>query len=239
MLHFLRIKRLKLFLKDGFMKRENILWPPNFKAAIFDFDGTIAHSADVWNEVDKIFLDKRGIEWTPEFAPKIAALGFVEGARYVIEEYGFNETVPEICDEWNYLASQLYSTQVSLRPGAIEYIEALKDKGIPVGLATTNNLDVLGSLRPRIDVWNIFDAVVLGDEVKKTKHFPDIYLEAARRLNTPPENCIVFEDIVPGINSAKKAGMIAVGLQTKDPTQNIDKMKKASDIFIEDWIHLI
>ena len=44
------------------------LWPPSFKGAIFDFDGTLAESAGVWNEVDKIFLERRGLEWTPDFA---------------------------------------------------------------------------------------------------------------------------------------------------------------------------
>ena len=157
---------------------------------------------------------------------------------FVVDEYGFDDTPEDICREWNELASQLYPTQVHLRPGAKEYVDKLKENNIPVALATTNDNEVLASLRPRIDVWDMFDTVVVGSDVTRTKHHPDIYLEAASRINIEPRDCIVFEDILPGINSAKRAGMTTVGLATYDPTQISEQIKQAADIFVEDWRHI-
>ena len=211
------------------------LWPFKYKAAIFDFDGTIGDSGAVWDKVDKIFLEKRGIAWTPEFAENLAALGFKEGAQFVIEKYKLNSTAEEICEEWNNLASNMYRTQVNLRPGAEKYIRSLKEAGYPVALATTNDKAVISALRPRIDVWELFDAVVFGAEVPRAKNHPDIYLEAARRLGVDPCGCIVFEDIPEGLTSATKAGMTPCAVRSFEATQNLLAIKKAGDFLLEDW----
>ncbi len=211
------------------------LWPFSYEAAIFDFDGTLASSAFVWNEVDRTFLARRGRTWTPDLAQHLATLGFAEGALYVIERYGLDEDPQDICDEWNELANDIYATEVDLRPGALAYLDALRETGIPIALATTNDHDVLASMAPRLDVYDLFDTVVCGTDVTKTKREPDIYLEAARRLGVAPAGCVVFEDIVAGLRSAGGAGMATCAVASGDVTQDVDAVRAAADLFLEDW----
>lgn len=211
------------------------LWPFAFQAAIFDFDGTLASSAGVWSKVDHTFLARRGLEYTPDLSCDLATLGFAAGARYVIDRFGLDESPDDICDEWNDLARDLYARNVCLRPGAEEYVRALRGAGVPVALATTNDPEVIDSLSPRIDMRGLFDERVFGCEVEAPKNQPDIYLEAARRLGVEPWGCIVFEDIVPGLLACESVGMTGCAVRSNDPSQTIADIIKAGDLFLEDW----
>lgn len=210
------------------------LWPPVFRAAIFDFDGTIADTASLWREVDLAFLGKRGLPYDEEYPRRLSALGFKGGAMYTISRYGLDEDPDDICDEWNRMGRALYRTRVELRPGAGDYINALRGAGIPVALATTNDEQVLDSME-KVDIRGLFDVRVHGAEVARSKDFPDIYLEAAARMHVPPTECVVFEDIVPGLLSAKEAGMLTCGVLSGDPTQVTSEIRRSADLFLSDW----
>lgn len=218
---------------------QNVFWPPAFDAAVFDFDGTIAYSGDIWIEVDKQFLAQRGLPYTREFTVELATLGFEDGAQFVIDTYHLDEDPQAICDEWNRVGEQLYRERVTLRAGAADYIQALRAKGIPCALATTNSPNVIDALKPRVDADALFDVRVHGCDVKRNKHFPDIYIEAARRLGTPCERCIVFEDILPGLSAAMSTGMTGCGVKSNDPTQDEAALHAKADFWIRDWTDLI
>ncbi|MCI1664908.1 MAG: HAD family phosphatase [Atopobiaceae bacterium] len=211
------------------------LWPFGFEAAIFDFDGTLASSNRVWNEVDRRFMAERDIDYTPDMSRELAALGFADGARFVIDRFGLDESVEDICAEWNDMGSALYAEQVSLRPGAERYLRALRRAGVPLALATTNAPAVLDSLKPRVDIDELFDVRVHGVDVARSKHFPDIYLEAARRLGVDPDGCAVFEDIVCGLAAAQGVGMFGVGVRSTDPEQDSARLALQSDLWLEGW----
>ena len=141
-------------------------------------------------------------------------------------------------DEWNRLGAALYETSVELRPGAEAYLRALREAGVPLALATTNDPHVLGAMR-HVDVYGLFDVVVCGREVARGKDHPDIYLEAARRLGVAPEGCCVFEDILPGVTSAHRAGMRAVAVRCEDPRQPWGELRREADLAIEGWEGLV
>lgn len=210
------------------------LWPPCFEAAIFDFDGTLADTASVWHEVDRTFLGARGLPYDDEYPRMLSVLGFEGGARYTIKRFGLKERPEDICDEWNRMGRALYRTRVRLRPGAERYIRALRGRGVPCALATTNDRDVLDSMQ-HVNVDALFDARVHGRDVAHPKDHPDIYLEAARQLGVRPESCIVFEDIVPGLLSARRAGMLACGVISHDPVQQVAEIRRAADMVLADW----
>ncbi len=213
------------------------LWPPVFDAAIFDFDGTIAETSHIWQEVDEAFLGARGISCTPEYARILSVLGFEAGARYTIDRYGLHDSVEDICAEWTRTSRALYKSHVWLRPGAGEYIRALRARGIACALATTNGADVLDAME-HVNLDALLDARVYGEEVATTKDKPDIYLEAARRLGVSPERCIVFEDIAPGIRAAREAGFLTCALRTQDPHQQWDKVSQAAHLQLHDWCEI-
>lgn len=210
------------------------LWPFGAKAAIFDFDGTLANTAHIWRDVDLAFLQKRGLPYVDGYSQRLAALGFADGARYTIDLYGLNETVEQICDEWNNMGRERYRDSVTLRAGAQEYICALRAAGVPCALATTNDATVLHSMR-HIDVRELFDACVFGAEVGLGKDHPHIYLEASWQLGVRPQDCVVFEDIVPALRSAGMAGAITCAVKASDPLQQWDVAREVADMWIEDW----
>ena len=104
-------------------------------AVIFDFDGTLADSMWVWDEVDRVFLAKRGIPFTDEFGEMIAVLGFELGADFAIEHFGLDESPESIIEEWKSLAEESYATHVMLKPGAFEYLRS----SMPSAYATSCN----------------------------------------------------------------------------------------------------
>lgn len=210
------------------------LMPFSAGAAIFDFDGTLADTASLWYDVDATFLARRGIPYEDDYPTRLAALGFVDGARYTIERYNLHETVEEVCTEWTELGRELYATTVCLRPGAERYVRTLLASDVPCALATTNDPAVLGAME-LVDVYGLFDACVHGVEVGRGKDFPDIYFEAARRLRVEPGACMVFEDIVPAALSAKRAGMVVCGVRANDPRQDVEGLMRASDLWLDDW----
>lgn len=210
------------------------LWPPRFGAAIFDFDGTISDTASLWQRVDEAFLGSRGRAVPEDYARVMSTLGFEAGARYTIERFGLHDSVREICDEWNAMGRALYRDEATLLPGVREYVEALRGRGVRVALATTNDPDVLGSMRG-IDMNALFDVRVHGKDVPVPKSKPDIYLEAARRVGARPGECIVFEDLAAGIRSASGVGMLTCGVVSNDPTQDLAEVRAAADLLLWDW----
>ena len=210
------------------------LWPFEARAAIFDFDGTLADTAHIWYEVDHVFLRRRNLEYPQGYGEQLAALGFEKGAQFTIDLFHLDETPQAICDEWNDIGSEMYRHDVTLRPGAERYIRAVRAAGIPCALATTNDVGVLSSME-HIDVAALFDACVYGAEVGKGKDEPDIYLEAARRLGVDPRDCVVFEDIAIAVRSARSAGMRVCAVNSSDPTQPIDQLRSSADLWLDDW----
>lgn len=214
------------------------LWPPSFSAAIFDFDGTLAETWRLWRRVDEVFFSTRGLPFDEDASATLATLGFAAGAQWCVERYRLREEVSDIVAEWNRLGAALYETQVRLRPGARDYLLALRGAGVPLALATTNDPHVLGAMR-HVDVGALFDEVVCGREVARGKDHPDIYLEAARRLGAAPGACAVFEDILPGTLSARRAGMTTVAVRSSDPRQPWDALAREADVAIEGWRGLL
>ncbi|WP_321971791.1 HAD family phosphatase [Paratractidigestivibacter sp.] len=211
------------------------LWPASFDYAIFDFDGTLSATEQLWEKVDRAFFSSRGIEYTPAVHQTLATLGFTGGAHWVREEFGVRDSVKDICDEWNRMGAALYASETVLRPGAEDYLRALRAAGVPLALATTNDPQVLASMEPRVRVRELFDAVVCGKEVGKSKDHPDIYLEAARRIGADPARTIVFEDIVAGTRSAKSAGFITCAVGCTDPLQPVETLRAEADLWLEGW----
>ena len=91
-----------------------------FVGAIFDLDGTLLDSMDVWNEIDRIFLSRRGISVPEDYLQVVAPMGFRRAAEYTVERFGLPESVDALIEEWDALAIEAYQTRVRLKPGARE-----------------------------------------------------------------------------------------------------------------------
>lgn len=204
----------------------------DFKAAIFDLDGTLVDSMYVWNKVDKLFLSQRGIEVTEEYTEAVKGMFFETAARYTIEKYNLKESVEQIVQTWLSMAKYEYEHNVKLKPFAYEYLSLLKTQGIKIGMATSSNPYLLEPVLKSNGVEDFFDTVCYTSQVGRNKSFPDIYLYTANQLKASPEECLVLEDITDGVSGAKKAGMYTVAVYDKASEKDKELLKKTADRYI-------
>ena len=217
-----------------------IIGTADIDAVIFDFDGTLADSMWVWDDVDRRFLAKRNIPFTDEYGEMIAVLGFELGAQYSIEHFHLDESPEDIVAEWKENAEDGYATQVMLKPGAKEFLHHCKSQGMPLAIATSLQRHLLEPALKNNGIFGMFDAICICDELQcGGKANPAVYEEAARRLGVPAERCAIFEDVVIPAKSAKKTGAYIVGVYDEHKQQVTEELKNVCDLFIDDFWALL
>jgi HAD superfamily hydrolase (TIGR01509 family) len=184
----------------------------NIKAVIFDLDGTLIDSMWVWGKIDEDYFKVRNMDLPKDLKDQIEHLSFEDTAVYFKNKFNLTDTLDEIKKEWLDSAHVEYTSNVKLKPGVVEFLSLLKTLNIKIGLATSNTKQLLEAGLQANGIYDYFDSITLTDEVSRGKNFPDVYLLAAQRLGVKPEECIVFEDILPAVKSAKAAGMKVVGV---------------------------
>ncbi len=210
-----------------------------FKCAIFDLDGTLLDSTDVWTQIDIEFFAKRGMTLPEGYSKAIAPMGFEKAAVYTIETYGFPETPQEVVKEWQLMSHQKFSKEVPLKPGAEKYLNHLKKNGVTLCIATASQEDMFLPALKNNNILHLFDSITTIKEVKRGKGFPDIYLKAAQKSNFEVKDCVVFEDLYDGVKGAKDGGFYTVAVYDEGSQKDIKKIEKLSDKFILNFQELI
>lgn len=211
----------------------------NIKAAIFDLDGTLINSMSLWDQIDIDYLTSKNIPVPSDLNDEISHLSFNQVAVYFKERFKLEDSLDDIKNTWNNMAYNHYSSDITLKDGVVEFLDFLKKSNIKIGLATSNSTELLEASLKFNKIYDYFDAITITDEVSIGKHEPDVYLLAAKKLNVKPEECIVFEDILPAIKGAKKAGMKVIAVEDECSVLDKDDIIKNSDEFINDFRVLI
>lgn len=205
------------------------------KAVIFDLDGTLVDSMGIWKEIDIEFLSARGIEYHDDLQEKIEGMSFTETAVFCKEYYHLSESVEELKAIWNQMAEKKYRCEIQPKPGVIEFLNVLKEQGIKMGVATSNSEELIRAVNEAHHFDDYISCFVTSCSVKKGKPAPDVYLEAARQLGVSPDECLVFEDIVKGIEAGKNAGMKVCAVEDAFSANQREKKKAVSDYYIETY----
>lgn len=209
------------------------------KGVIFDLDGTILDSMDIWREIDVKFLGRRGLEVPDDYFRNIAPLGFDGAAAYTIERFGFPETPEQIIEEWYQMAVDAYAKEVELKPFAKEYLLFLKEQGVKLGIATSCETQMFLPALERNGILGLFESYTTVREVPRGKEFPDIYERQAEKMGLLPGECAVFEDILKAVQGANAGGFYTVGVFDLHSAYEWGEIKKQANKFIYSYEELI
>ena len=211
----------------------------NLGAVLFDMDGTLVDSMWMWEKIDREFLEERDIAFDKSFQIDIEGLSYTDTLRFMKEKYLISESVEEMSVIINDMARDKYEFEVTYKPGALEFLKECKKTGIPCGIVTSNNRDLIEACDRNLHFSEYISVIITADEVGKNKPEPDCYLLAANEINVPPEKCVVFEDIIPGIQAGKSAGMRVFAVKDDYSDSVEEEKKRLSDGFISDYRELI
>jgi HAD superfamily hydrolase (TIGR01509 family) len=173
-------------------------------------DGTIVDTEPYWMASQKELVARFGGTWTHEDAMILVGSGLDRTAR-LLQQHGVDMTAAAIIDHLTAEVMKRISVSVPWRPGARELLAALRSSGVPCALVTMSFGVMAEHVRSFIP-FDAFDVVVSGDSVENSKPHPEAYLRAASLLRVPIEDCVAFEDSVPGVTSAAAAGAVTIGV---------------------------
>ncbi len=182
----------------------------DFQGAIFDLDGTLLDSMYVWQRVDEMYFESRGMQVPEDYGRELAGLSYRESAEYTKARFGFPEPWEEIVAQWTELAREEYACRVPLKDGAREYLTTLRRSGVRLAVATALPEYLYLPCLEHLGILNLFDALCSTEDTDgRGKAGGEVFLLAAHRLGIAPENCVVYEDVLEGIRGARRAGMRA------------------------------
>ena len=208
------------------------------KAYIFDLDGTLLDSMGIWDKIDIDFLAKRGIDVPPDYGDALSPLSFTEVAKYTIKRFNLPDSVEDLLREWNEMAIYAYGNTIELKPYAKEYLTKLnefKKCGVKIAIATTCPPELYTPALQKHGILEYFDVICTTSEVANGKTKPDIYILTAQKLGVSLCDCIVFEDILPAVKSAKQIGMTVYGIYDSASKKVWEEIKNIADGVIYDF----
>lgn len=211
----------------------------NVKAVIFDLDGTLVDSMWIWRAIDIEYLGRFGLELPEKLQSEIEGMSFHETAVYFKERFAIPDSLEQIKQNWNDMAWEKYAREVPLKPGAKDFLDLCKNRGIKLGIATSNSRELAQNVADVHGLHDYFDCIMTGSDVTKGKPAPDIYLEAAKRLGVEPMNCLVFEDICHGIRAGLNAGMRVCAVEDAYSAKQRAAKQELADYYIQDYTEVV
>jgi HAD superfamily hydrolase (TIGR01509 family) len=183
-------------------------------AVVFDMDGVLVDTEQVWDAVREQLVRERGGRWMPEAHTAMMGMSSPEWSRYLAEALGVPMTPEAINREVVERLAARYRADLPLVDGAVEVVRALAGRW-PLGLASSSNRPVIDLVLRLAGLADCFRATVSSEEVTRGKPAPDVYLEAAARLGVAPAACVAVEDSASGLRAAAAAGMRVVAVPNR------------------------
>ena len=181
------------------------------EAVVFDLDGVLLDTEELWNEARLQIVDERGGRWREDAQRAMMGMSSQEWSPYMHEELGVPDPPEQISAEVVRRLEELYRERLPLIPGALDAVRRLAARW-PLAIASSSNRPIIDLFLELTGTAELFGATVSSEEVERGKPTPDVYVEAARRLEVDPTRCAAIEDSENGIRSAAAAGMKVIAI---------------------------
>jgi HAD superfamily hydrolase (TIGR01509 family) len=201
------------------------------EAVVFDLDGVLVDSEHVWDEVREELAHERGGRWHERAQADMMGMSSLEWSRYMHDVIGLADAPDEISAEVVRRMRDRYARKLPLIEGAVEAVRRLHGR-YPLGLASSSNRPLIDAVLASAGLSPLFEATVSSEEVPRGKPAPDVFLEAARRLDVEPAHVAAIEDSANGIRAAAAAGMATIAIPNRRYPPSEDALALA-DLVLE------
>jgi HAD superfamily hydrolase (TIGR01509 family) len=207
------------------------------EAVVFDLDGVIVDSEHLWDEVREELARERGGRWHDRAQADMMGMSSPEWSRYMHDVIGLDESPAEIDELVVEAMLERYADRLPLIDGAEEAVRRLAES-FRLALASSSNRRVIDAVLDSAGLASSFEATVSSEEVSRGKPAPDVFLEAARRLDLPPGRCAAVEDSGNGIRAARAAGMRVIAIPNRRYPPQAESLALADNVLdsIEDLV---
>ncbi|MDD6807203.1 MAG: HAD family phosphatase [Oscillospiraceae bacterium] len=206
----------------------------SIKAAIFDMDGTLLDSMHAWIKIGERYLQTKGIVLNDNQKKIVGGMLLEEMSEYLINEFNFKISPKEIVSEINKMVEDEYFHRIQVKPGVVEFLEALRKNNVKMCVATATDRYMTEAALKRLDLLKYFEFIYTCGELHVDKSIPDIYDKALEVLGTKKEETYVFEDTYLPITTVVNAGYPLVAVADKWSAHRENDIKKIAKNFVND-----
>lgn len=212
----------------------------NFRAAIFDLDGTLIDSMHLWRRLLPEFLDRHGFKAPTDMLRRVAFMTLTQSSDYVAEEFPqLSMTGGQIRDEWMSIIYEDYAKRIELKPGAKEFMERLKSRGVKIAVATACSKKLAEACLENNGIRHLLDNVTYAEDIGCGKDTPGVYEECLRRLGCRAEEAVLFEDILMAVKTASSIGLRTIAVEDETAAADRGEIKKTAFGYITDFTELL
>ena len=189
-----------------------------FKAVIFDMDGVIIDSEPLYFKIQEQLFNDLGFTVSQQEYDTFIGAGMQLMWKILSSKHNLSFTVAQLVKMNNKLIYNTFSNSDSLLEtnNFTTFLFSVKNRGMKTAVASSTSKKIINVILSKLGIIQEFDVVISSEEVLHGKPEPDIFLEAATRLNVDPKKCIVIEDSTNGVKAAARAGMKCIGFSNKN-----------------------
>ena len=209
-----------------------------FSSYLFDFDGTLADSMQVWSEKVIRILEEEGVEYPDDLISTVTPLGDLGTAEYLKGVLGVRASVDEILDRMNAYALPKYRESIGLKEGVLEYLSYLKRRECTLSLLTASPREAIIPCLRRNGIYEMFDNIWTCDDFGKSKADSGIYMDVSLILRAQPGKIAFFDDNLNALCAASKCGLFTVGVYDKSNEALSAELAELTDLYIRSFYDL-